>query len=423
MNIRHPDRARRRTSANTSGHPQRDEQTLSVVHPRRAPSRRDPPHPRAQVSHPCHSSPRPSGPPTTAPGTSTRLTIQANNGPHPTPSPPSAGTPNLTHPPRRQTPRVRTPSLATLSPAAPPTSDLPIDDLDLNLLRALERLLATASVTRAAADLGVGQPAASRALERLRGHLRDPLLLRAGRGMVLTERAQELLPRAREALDAVARAMEPLEPFDPATAVGVLRLALGDDAQTALTVPLVERLRAAAPGLDLRIRPVHARVGDALDRGQLDAVVFPDVSVLPGFRLPDLEAYVRRPLFTERFVVLSAVPATWTLDRYAAADHVLVAGDDDRGFIDHLLAERGLRRRVALTVPTFQQAVNAVASTDLIATLPAHAARATRHPLHAAEPPLPIPPLPMVMLWHPRTTASPRHRLLRQLLIEVAPVD
>ena len=151
--------------------------------------------------------------------------------------------------------------------------------------------------------------------------------------------------------------------------------------------------------------------------------MFPDVSVLPGFTLPDLSAYVRRPLFEERFVVLSARPRRWTLADYAAANHVLVGGPSEGGFMDHLLAAHGVKRRVVLTVPTFHQAALAVARTDLVATLPLHAARAVDVPVALGEPPIPVPALPMVMLWHPRTTTSPRHRFVRELLREVAPAD
>lgn len=293
---------------------------------------------------------------------------------------------------------------------------------DLNLLRALERLLSTASVTVAARQLGVGQPAASRSLERLREQLGDPLLVRAGKGMVLTERGRALLPEVQTALAAAERALQPLAPFDAATATGVFRLAMGDDAQTALTARIVQRLRQTAPGMDLRIRPVTLGLGAELERDALDLVVFPDIRALPGFKVPDLSAFVLRDLFTERFCVVSQGPRRWTLDDYCDAGHVLVSGggDNDRGFVDLILQGLGRKRRVVLTVPTFHQAAMVVATSDLVATLPLHAARAAKMGLHLGDPPLELPELPMRLLWHPRTTASSRHRFLRQLIADCA---
>ncbi|WP_270938829.1 LysR family transcriptional regulator, partial [Falsiroseomonas oryzae] len=58
-----------------------------------------------------------------------------------------------------------------------------LQDIDLNLLVALDALLAERSVTRAARRLGLGQPATSAALARLRVLFGDPLLLRSGAAM------------------------------------------------------------------------------------------------------------------------------------------------------------------------------------------------------------------------------------------------
>jgi DNA-binding transcriptional LysR family regulator len=294
-----------------------------------------------------------------------------------------------------------------------------LSGVDLNLLLALERLLATGHVGKAAAELGVSQPAMSRQLERLRGLLGDPLLVRVGRGMVLTARAEALLPLARTALEAVHAALRPPAPFNPLVAQGSFHLAIPDDVLAAVVLPLMEHLRTAAPRLDVRVRAMTRASLEALTRGTLDVAVLPDVRGMPGLNAPDLSEFVVQPLFTDRFVVVAArrIPRL-TVQAWAARDHVLVtpAGESERGIVDGLLAREGLSRRVALTVPSFQQAALVVASSDLVATLPERAARLSGVPLALHPPPLPMPPLPMNLVWHPRTTTSARHRFIRDAL-------
>ncbi len=294
-----------------------------------------------------------------------------------------------------------------------------LQDVDLNLLLALERLLSTGHVSKAAAELGIGQPAMSRQLERLRALLGDPLLVRSGRGMVLTARAEALLPLARTAVEAVHAALQPPAPFDPGVAQATFRIAVPDDALAAVVLPLMEHLRATAPGLDVRVRAAARASLEALTRGTLDVAVLPDVRGLPELSAPDLSEFVVHPLFADRFVVVAARRiARLTVREWAARDHVLVtpAGESERGIVDRLLENEGLSRRVALTVPSFQHAALVVARSDLVATLPERAAQLSGVPLALHPPPLPMPPLPMNLVWHPRTTTSARHRFIRDAI-------
>lgn len=293
--------------------------------------------------------------------------------------------------------------------------------VDLNLLVALDRLLTHLSVTRAAASLGVGQPALSKTLEKLRDLFEDDLMIRSGHTMVRTPRANELHPKVRAALEAVDEALRPAAPFDPKTARGVVPLALGDDAQSALLVPLALALRREAPGLDLRVRGLNYDLPDLIERGTVHLAVVPDLQRLPGMPVPDLSRFVVKPLYRERFVVASRQPRRFSLKSFTAADHVLVAptSTTELGFVDKLLADQGLSRRVALTVTTFHQAIEVVAQSDLIATLPARAVRMSLRKIHAARPPLRLPELDALMVWHPRSTTDARHRFARDLIKRV----
>lgn len=305
--------------------------------------------------------------------------------------------------------------------AIPNRNDAP--SLDLNLLRALVVLLEEGSVTRAAARLGVGQPAVSKQLEKLRASLGDPLLVRRGNALVPTERGRALFDVARAALHSAVGVLAPEPHFDPRSARGVVRIALADDVTLALAPPIMHLLRERAPSLDLRVRPIRLDLGEALARGTVDMAVIPDVRAF-ALPMPDLSPYVLVPLLRERFVVVSRQRRRWTLDSYATASHVLAvpSGDDDRGLMDVMLARRGQRRRVALTVPSFHHAVCVAAETDLVATLPERSARVAAQglPVHLSAPPLALPDFPMLLGWHPSATASARHRFLRALVKEAA---
>ncbi len=290
-------------------------------------------------------------------------------------------------------------------------------DLDLNLLRALDRLLASGSVSGAARALGLGQPAMSKQLERLRQVTGDPLLVRAGRVMVLTERAVALRPAVQDALVAVEAALRAPGRFEPFTARGTFAIAMGEEALAVLAAPVTRLLLERAPGIDLRLRQLRRESFPELDAGRLDLLVMPNLQGFPGLSVPDLSRFVARLLFDERFVVISSRPRRWSLSTFLEVGHVLPAplGESDLGAIDVLLARQGLKRRVALTVPSFEAAVRVAAGTDLISTVPARLATVLGG-VFQARPPLALPDLPISMLWHPRLTTDARHAFVRALL-------
>ncbi len=286
--------------------------------------------------------------------------------------------------------------------------------LDLNLLVALDALLRHGSVSGAARELCLSQPATSRTLDRLRSAPGDPLFVRAGRGLVPTDRAKSLREPVTAALVAVRAVFaEPLA-FDPATATGAWQLAVGDELQLAFGAALVSALRAAAPGVDVRFRPLSAASLDEGRRGVLDLAIAPDLGALPAIAgSVDYADFVTRRLYDRRFVGIArgGTPPP-DLAAWLAAPHAIVSFDGGgRGFVDDLLAERGLTRRVVASVTSFPALARLVAATDLLAVVPAEIAG----PEHAVfEVPIPLPALPILMVWHPRRTTDPRHRFLRE---------
>jgi len=295
--------------------------------------------------------------------------------------------------------------------------------LDLNLLVALDRLLATASVSAAAKELGITQPAMSRVLERLRDALGDPVLVRAGRGMVPTERALSLERPVADALSAARRVFQQEGPVDPKTMKGELRIALGDETQTAFADAILERLWRDAPGLDVRFRRLLPESAAEGRRGALDLAVVPDLMRLPrSAGGVYLSVFVSPPLYDRRWVTVSSPKhprRRWPLASYSAADHLLIGPDASaRGFVDDLLQARGRHRRVAASVTSFITGAHVVARTHLVCTIPEEVVRAAGVPLVVSKPPLEIPSIPMVLLWHPRSTTDARHRFIREAVMD-----
>lgn len=285
-------------------------------------------------------------------------------------------------------------------------------------LVALDVLLRRRSVSAAARELGVTQSAMSHTLARLRARFDDPLLVRAGRGLVPTVRAEGMAPRLREAIEALSAAVAAPR-FEPAEARRSFRLAMPDYGELVLLPALLPRL-AAAPGVDL----VVVRAPDAFEAlagGAVDLVIQPR-------RPEDDRAGLRtRVLFRDGFVCvvrpghpLAEVP---DLDHFVAARHLLVAPRGSfGGIVDDALAARGLRRRTVVAAPSFVAAPYLVARSDLVLTLAERVARlvAPGLGLRVLPHPLELPLFSTSMIWHDRADGDPGHGWLREQLVAAA---
>lgn len=288
-------------------------------------------------------------------------------------------------------------------------------DYDLNLIEALDALLAENSVTKAAARLHTSAPAMSRALGRLRRALDDPLLVRAGRDLVPTPRALELRGEVH-AIASRARALfSPSNAADPRTAVRMLDLQVTDMLSTTFIPSLIDDLRAEAPGLSLRVRPENLEDTPALRDGLVDLEIGIIRSSDPEIRT--------ETLLTETLVAvvrpdhpLTRVK-TVTPRRFAAAEHIVVSRKGRaRGPIDEQLAELGLQRRVTAVVPSFAGALHLTRATDVVSVAPARLGRPMLDALglRAFPIPLTLPRLTIGMAWHPRNHHDRTHQLLRE---------
>ncbi|WP_158807260.1 LysR family transcriptional regulator [Beijerinckia sp. L45] len=249
-----------------------------------------------------------------------------------------------------------------------------IASIDLNLVPALEALLRLRNVTHAAADVGLSQPAMSRALARLRDLQRDPLLVRTRSGYILTPRALALQPELTAAVQHL-RAVFQQQTFVPGLVRRTLRLAAAD-IQTIVVLPgILSRLAVEAPGVDLRVEPYSADILTRLDSGALDlAFALSNTPLPPGI---SSEVVGEDHLALVMRAGHPAADHAWTLADYGRHPHVTVALlGDGQSDIDALLAAAGVARRIALVTPYFMAALAAVAATDMVTTI--SAALATR---------------------------------------------
>ncbi|HYO64838.1 MAG TPA: LysR family transcriptional regulator [Archangium sp.] len=291
---------------------------------------------------------------------------------------------------------------------------------DLNHVRALHALLEEAHVARAAQRLGISAPACSNALRRLRSEFEDPLLVRTGRTLARTALAEALREPAREVVQAAERLLSVVRTFEPQTFEGELTLTTSDHVLQVLLGPLEARLSRLAPRANLRIRPIPTELEPWLrETGDLALGPFEAGSAQLSASL----------LFEDVYVCLmrqghARSRGRWTLEDYARATHVLATprGTSDQGTVDEALRSRGLTRRVARTVPTFSSVPWLLLGSDSIATLPASCARAFAEQwrLVIRPPPLPLPAIPVRMLWHRRHEHDARHQWLRQLIQDSA---
>jgi DNA-binding transcriptional LysR family regulator len=240
--------------------------------------------------------------------------------------------------------------------------------VDLNLLILFEAIMRERHVGRAAQQLNLSPSAVSHGLDRLRRMLNDALFIKHPKGMNPTARAVELAGPIEEALARVRAVVEAAHPFAPERSQRRFLIGMPDAVAAVVASPLLRAIGREAPGVDLGVLTwMPQDQWDALDRRDVDLIIGP-VDEIPA-RFESLA------LYDETFVVVGAAGHPWfqdpTLDGYCAARHVLVSATGDPfGLVDRHLAALGLRRRVALTAPSFVFALAAVASTDLLAALP-----------------------------------------------------
>jgi DNA-binding transcriptional LysR family regulator len=289
---------------------------------------------------------------------------------------------------------------------------------DFNLLITLDVLLAEGSVARAAKRLRLSPSAMSRALARLRETTGDPLLVRAGRGLVATPRALELRERVSQLVQDAEAVLRPAEQPDLKQLSRTFTLRTSEGFVENFGADLIARVAEQAPGVRLRFMHKPDKDSASLRDGTVDL----ETGVVGKATGPELRT---QGLFRDRFigVVRRGHPLSEgeiTPARYAAGNHISVSRRGlDKGPIDEALEFQELERHIATTVAGFSTALALARATDLIASVPERHTASLRTGLHSFALPLSLPAFTVAMLWHPRLEADPVHHWLRGCLRDV----
>ncbi len=293
-----------------------------------------------------------------------------------------------------------------------------LSEIDLNLLVVFNQLLIDRSASRAAASLGLSQPATSNALRRLRQLLDDELFLRTPHGMEPTPYALQLAEPVTLALGALHSALNVRASFDPASSSRAFTLAMTDVGEIYFLPVLMDTLAHAAPGVTVRtVRVTDSLLKDNMASGQIDLAL--------GL-LPQLQAgFFQQALFRQGYACLmrqghplAGQPGVSQQD-FSGADQVRVlSAGTGHGQVDEALGRQGVTRRIRLTVPHYVALGHVLASTDLIAIVPERFAQRVATPFSLVTRRLPfhLPEAVIHQVWHARLHRDPGCQWLRSLM-------
>jgi len=285
------------------------------------------------------------------------------------------------------------------------------------LLVTLDAVLAEGSVARAAQRLRLSPSAMSRALARLRETTGDPLLVRAGRGLVPTPRALELRERVGQLVQDAIVVLRPAEKLNLKQLVRTFTLRARDGFVENFGSDLIVRAGEQAPGVRLCFVHKPNKESSFLRDGTVDL----ETGVVGKTTGPEVRT---RALFTDRFIGVVRMghalgQGEMTPSRYAAGRHICVSRRGlDKGPIDEALKPFGLEREIATIVAGFSTALALARTSDLIASVPERQTGNLRAGMHSFALPVPAPEITISLLWHPRQDADPAHRWLRGLIVD-----
>lgn len=293
--------------------------------------------------------------------------------------------------------------------------------LDLNLLKVLLALSETRSVTAAALRLGMGQPAVSSALGRLRLSLGDPLFVRTGKSMEPTPRALAIVGPARQALEMIRKDVVEAAAFDPARSRQEFVIASSDIGEMVFLPRLLDRIGREAPGVRLRMESLsHGELQQALESGAVDLALgyFPD---LKGNNI-----YQQR-LFDHSFVCVvrkdhEISGSRITLRQFVQARHLVVTPQGrSQEVFEACLIRKGIERQVVLATPHFMSVPMIVAQSDLVATLPVALAAtySAMTAIRVLQPPFAVPRYTLRQHWHRRMNQDHALRWFRGLIAQL----
>ncbi len=291
--------------------------------------------------------------------------------------------------------------------------------LDLEWLSVFDEIYKTASVSRAAERLGIAQATASIALNKLRLHFGDRLFSRTALGMQPTPFATEIHPELRNVLATLERTRAPRARFDPATAAREFTVCLTDISEVVLMPTLLNRLRQTASTVTIVTEKISTDSPQRLASGDVDLAV--------GF-MPHLEAgFYQQTLFAQNFVCLAAkshprIGDKLTVEKFQAEAHIVVTtSGTGHAIVDKTIAERGIKRNIALSTASYLGVARIVAQTELLVIVPERLGNtfASQENIKLMAPPFKLPSFAVKQHWHERFHADPGSIWLRRTFAEL----
>lgn len=291
-----------------------------------------------------------------------------------------------------------------------------LNNLDLNLLKALNALLEERNVTRAAERLALTQPAVSGMLARLRLYFADPLLIRTSNGMIPTDRAMTLAAPLKRILQELENLVQPNE-FNPAELAITLKIGATDNAFRVIGVPLIQQLQQIAPNVKTAFLTLQNHdMETMLEKGDLD------LALLSNLAVPEKLHY--KPLYQENYVCAMRqnhpiLQQAWTLENFCQYHFILGSffGGGFSGATDRVLHSLGYQRKVAVSVQNFALIPELLRQSDYLAVVPEHLIH-VEDDLIIKAPPFEAEHYTKVMAWHERTHQDHIQKWLRQLLFD-----
>lgn len=295
-----------------------------------------------------------------------------------------------------------------------------LQDIDLNLLVIFNQLLTERKVSKVAENLGLGQPAVSNALARLRKLFGDELFLRTSSGMQPTPFADQLAESIGYALGMIHGAVNARNSFDPATSKRTFSIGMTDIGEIYFLPLLMEKIQKVAPAVSIStVRNTSINLKDSMEAGHIDLAI--------GL-LPQLKAgFFQQRLFTQQYVCMFR--QGHPLDKkkilpsdFFAADHVaIVSAGTGHGIVDEILDKNSPQRKVKLTVPHFVAVGHILQSTELVATVPERLAErmATPFNLKYVAHPIKLPQIAINLFWHAKYHKDPANQWLRGLIFNM----
>lgn len=294
-----------------------------------------------------------------------------------------------------------------------------MQNLDTRLLQVFDEIYKTRSVSRAAEQLGLGQPVVSIALGKLRQHFGDRLFVRTSSGMEPTPLGEELVRPMRAAIDALQVALGHRTVFDPRAVQRTFRIAMTDISQIVLLPGLWARLHQVAPGVTVDVTNLSLETAHMLESGEVDLAL--------GF-MPQLDAgFYQQTLFAQRYACLASVDhprirGELSLEGFQAEEHaVVISSGTGHAYLERELARQGITRKVVLRVPNFLGLAFVVERTDLVVTIPTRLGEMlSQHGRFRIYPtPFTLPGYTVKQFWHERFHHDPGNRWLRSLIREL----